>query len=167
MGPLWELLAKCLDPTDSMDVYAALLARQSILSLALPPTKEPDGALEQVFRADHMLGGETNDVSRSSSGAGESDGEHELESSDVRVITEREKTLLGSVDSPARPEGFEALPGAAEHALLAETTNNFPSLHAVFWQDDHVDQQRQPRKYTRKLRNFAGSGGTRSPGKDD
>ena len=127
LGPVYlELLAKCLDPTDDMDVYAALLARQSIPSLALPPNKEPDEALEQVFRADHMLGGETNDVSRFSSGAGESDGEHKLQSSDVRVITEGEQTFLGSVDSPAGPEGLEALPGAAEHALLAETTDYFP-----------------------------------------
>ena len=55
LGPLLDLLANCLDPTDDMDVYAALLARQSIPSLALPPNKEPDEALEQVLRrADHM-----------------------------------------------------------------------------------------------------------------
>ena len=80
MGPVYlELLAKCLDPTDDMDVHAALLARQSIPSLAPPPNKEPDEALEQVLRrADHMSGGETNDVSRSYNGAGVPDDELEL-----------------------------------------------------------------------------------------
>ena len=134
VGPHWDLLAKFLDPIGNMDVYAALLARQRILTLALTPTKELDEEFEQDFCSDqsnpipcreevaashaqdvsiaredgHILVGEIYDVNHSSDGAGESDGGHELESLDVQEITERVQAL---------PDKF-----------LAKTMDNFPSL---------------------------------------
>ena len=107
LGPVYlELLAECLDPTDNMDVNAAVLARRSIPSNDLPPNKGPDkvDAEQDLRRADHVSGGETNDVSRSSSGAGVPDDELERPSSHTRASAEEHETLVDSVDSPIRPK---------------------------------------------------------------
>ena len=103
LGPVYlELLAECLDPTDNMDVNAAVLARRSIPSNDLPPNKEPDkvDAEQDLRRADHVSGGETNEVSRSSSGAGVPDVKLKRPSSHTRASAEEHETLVDSVDSP-------------------------------------------------------------------
>ena len=53
-------------------------------------------------------------------------------STDTQANVERAKTLLGAVELAARPEGLEALPGAALHAILGKTTNgDTPSPQSV------------------------------------